>query len=940
MRADVCSAGHRSRRTADTRRRYRHVVLGDELRVRAVDDNTVARSVIAVRRNRRSPGRADKRRALDRHLVTGRNREVRGRSADRSGRLVDVAGLNDRSVNRHRAARIERHASKSHRLRARTGALQDIDVASGVDLDILLGRHARAVVGLESASYARRAVSSDHNVVLSGNDRRIHGNIACCVNLDIGNSSAGGGSLLGLDRAVLNRHIAVLVIDRDRAVLGRYVLIRVNRDCGCRRSIGRLDCDRLGSLDNCAVVHVNGLQGLQRRITVGRGSSSEDLGGVLNGHITAIGLDIDVALGEDLGGILDEDIARAARNHRDGGFSRENRIGRGGILLLNRQIVPGLEIDRILACGEAVLDEHVITGIHHDDGVGRSTGRSRRRGDGTIDLDIAGFSAHLYITVRDGNRGVVTGLLNRHVLIGSNKEICRCARIELESRALVEHHATISTVSAIRRRGCGVVIAAKKRYVALGRNCSVLGSGAKQKVVVSAERHTTLGSLHRLGVLENDIAAIYSSPVGRRTPRRGSNSVNGFVAHTVIYYFIANCICSRCTEERCRIARVENDIALRARDVANSELGIVKNFDILLGRYVDNTVQLIGAIERHTTESRRAGISAEVGCAGNGNDAACSLVNVTILGCDGEAAASRYSIKFDRVAVDEADCAARSAHLALEVVVHSVEGDVGGAGVKIGHAVHDNAVRCLPNGTICRHNGQIAIVRAACINIMGIDCAKHDAACAGTKSNVITRGVDLIREGIVGIIDRDIIVRGSSGVLGRECSRSNGFHNAVERYVGLAGIDRKESSRVDLRRSRRRCGSRSRRCDTAISIEGDVACSAGLHLATSLEGDVALDCGISRVCVLGPEFDVSGRFNLLGGRDGDVAIESRHGNIASGGGDIAKVDRVRILYCHRSARRVNDTSVISTTKVVVRVKRIDRMTRVSHEVSATGRYGA
>ena len=176
MRADVCSAGNRRRRSAASRRRYRHVALGDELRVRAVDDNTVAGPVIAVRRNRRSPRRADKRRALDRHLVTSRNREVRGRSADRSGRLVDVAGLNDRSVNRHRAARIERHASKTHGLRARSRALQDIDVASGVDLDILLGRHARAVVGLESTGYARRAVSSDNNAVLSGNGRRIHGN--------------------------------------------------------------------------------------------------------------------------------------------------------------------------------------------------------------------------------------------------------------------------------------------------------------------------------------------------------------------------------------------------------------------------------------------------------------------------------------------------------------------------------------------------------------------------------------------------------------------------------------------------------------------------------------------------------------------------------------------------------------------------------------------
>ena len=405
-------------------------------------------------------------------------------------------------------------------------------------------------------------------------------------------------------------------------------------------------------------------------------------------------------------------------------------------------------------------------------------------------IDVALVSPHFHLAVRDVNRLVVIGLLNRYVLIGINKEICLCARIELESRALVEHYAAKVTVSAIRRRGCGVVIAAKKRYVALGRNCSVLGSGAKQKVVVSAERHTTLGSLHRLGVLENDIAAIYSSPVGRRTPRRGSNSVNGFVAHTVIYYFFANCICSRCTEERCRIARVENDIALRARDVANSELGIVKNFDILLGRYVDNTVQLIGAIERHTTESRRAGISAEVGCAGNGNDAACSLVNVTILGCDGEVAASRYSIKFDRVAVNQGDRGSCRAYRTLEVVVGGGERNVGSAGVKHRIAFDDNTVRRLGNGAICCRDSQVAIVGAAGIRIVSLDIAEHNAAIASTKRNVVAFRIDLRSEDTGSVVDRYIIVGRTCRVLGVECRLATRLYDAVERYVILTCVDR------------------------------------------------------------------------------------------------------------------------------------------------------
>ena len=181
-------------------------------------------------------------------------------------------------------------------------------------LDVILRSECHLVV----AGQARRAVrASNHFHLRRSRARRGHARVVVALDDDVARLRvelqrvAGGDAVAHCKDVGGVENLHVISGNDFNCLGGRYGCVVLYDDAAVP------DALILSGINNQVAVGLHAAIGIER--------AGSNRGSVLNGHITAIGLDIDVALGEDLRGILDEHISRAARNHRNGGFSRENR---------------------------------------------------------------------------------------------------------------------------------------------------------------------------------------------------------------------------------------------------------------------------------------------------------------------------------------------------------------------------------------------------------------------------------------------------------------------------------------------------------------------------------------------------------------------------------------------------------------------------------------
>ena len=553
--------------------------------------------------------------------------------------------------------------------------------------------------------------------------------------------------------------------------------------------------------------------------------------------------------------------------------------------------------------------------------------------------EIALVGAYGGTAVQDRDCAVVAGLLDRHVLLGFDEEVRLRARVERKGGALVERHAAegVSGVRIVRAEiAAGIVVSATKRDAVLGRNRAVLGSSADIEIIVGAERDTALLGLHRLAAGKNDVAALRVAgdcrPVGgdpsiiRRMRRRG------LVVDVVINDFVADRIRERVVKYRRRVCRVENYVASVVHNSTDLKLGVVADCNGIVGIDIHITVHPVLALKRHLALAGGARFRNECGATLDDNLAFRSgrLGYVAVLSGHSQIDARIYLIEFNRVAVNQGDRGSCRAYRTLEVVVGGGERNVGSAGVKHRIAFDDNTVRRLGNGAICCRDNQVAIVGAAGIRIVRLYVAKHDAAGASAKRNIVAFSIDLRSEDTGSVVDRYIIVGRTCRVLGVECRRTTRLYDAVERYVILTCVDREKRTGLDFGR-RHETGGRRRR-DATIRIKRNVARRARLHLAARRQGNVALDGGVGGIFILCRKLDVLGRLDLLFGHNIYVAVKRRHINRASLRRDVGEFDRVAVLERHGSATRGH----LAAAEIVIIVGHIHTLSGVCLEVGGEG----
>ena len=449
----------------------------------------------------------------------------------------------------------------------------------------------------------------------------------------------------------------------------------------------------------------------------------------------------------------------SARHQRDGCLRGNHGIRRGGVLLLDRQVSSGLEVDRIVICGKAVLDEQVIAGIHLYIGWRGAAGR-HLRGDCTIGFDVALVGPHLNLTVGNRDCAVVAGLLDRNVLLGPDNEVRLCAIVKREHSPLVEHHAAKGCGMIGGDEGCGRVkiVSAEQRYARLGLDRAGLGRSADLEIVVCAERHAALGGLDSLCVGEDNVAAVDLRPLACVPGAGHGNGCICLVMLVVIDDLFVLRVRCRGAEGRRRVGRVEDYVALVGLDIADRELGVIADGNAVYRLDVDIAIHLVGPCKRHKTLGTIGGIGIEVGGVLDLDLAAGTLGYVAVHGVDGQSRRRGDLVEFDIVLVGQAHRGALGGDSLLEVVVRILERDVRRAGVKTGRALHNDSARILGNGAVVRRDDQVAIVRRA--DVVCANLAERYAARTGRERNVVAGGVDLRTEDVIVVVGGDVVVRG------------------------------------------------------------------------------------------------------------------------------------------------------------------------------------